>query len=224
MKNSKYLKFLSENFKFINIEKISEKNFSKLENIYKEVESIFIILILIKKNCSKILKIDFIEIITNHLLGLLLCIPNNFHPSIDFCFRGAIEGMIKFIYQNKIGKNMNYKDISKIGYRNLKDELKKEIKKEYLNSFYSLYSDYSNSLHIKNKTEIDISETINEIIKELDYNYETLEKNLNIFFNSLIVIIDDVYKINGNNFPLEDRIYLKKKLSNSKYKKIMKED
>ena len=37
MKNSKYLKFLSENFKFINIEKISEKNFSKLENIYKEV-------------------------------------------------------------------------------------------------------------------------------------------------------------------------------------------
>ena len=119
---------------------------------------------------------------------------------------------------------MNYKDISKIGYRNLKDELKKEIKKEYLNSFYSLYSDYSNSLHIKNRTEIDISETINEIIKELDYNYETLEKNLNIFFNSLIVIIDDVYKINGNNFPLEDRIYLKKKLSNSKYKKIMKED
>lgn len=221
MKNNKYLRFLNQNYNFIDINTVPEVTKEQLEKLYIEIENIFVVLVLIEKNCKNEIKIDFIEVITNHLMGLLLNIPNNFYPSINFCFRGVIEGSIKFIYQNKIEKDQNYENVSKIGYRNLKEKLKKQIKEEYLNTLYSLYSEYSDDLHIKNKNKIDISDSINEIIKKLDYNYEKLIKDLRLLFESFMKFLNIEFKVNENNFPLEDRKYLKKKLSNSKYKKVM---
>ena len=50
MKNNKYLRFLNQNYNFIDINTVSEVTKEQLEKLYIEIENIFVVLVLIEKN------------------------------------------------------------------------------------------------------------------------------------------------------------------------------
>lgn len=222
-KRRKYVKFLEKNF--VLFKKISY-NEEELEKIYEHIEKIQLIILKTERN-YKNLDYEFLKISITHFIALLLEIPNNFPPTINFCVRGVIENILRFIYFNRQISNEKEK-ILKIGYRNLKEELKKNLRKDFqedvLNNFnilYDLYSKYSNEVHIKTSKSLKISENIEELFQRNHKNHKEIERDTFTILKIIIILFSELFDVSLHYFPLEDKIFLRKKFESSKYKKLL---
>ena len=219
----KYVKFLEKNFVLFKKMSYDEE---ELEKIYKNIEKIQLIILKTERN-YKNLDYEFLKISMTHFIALLLEIPNNFPPTINFCVRGVIENILRFIYFNRQISNEKEK-ILKIGYRNLKDELKKNLRKDFqediLNNFsvlYDLYSKYSNEVHIKTSKSLKISENIEELFQKNHKDHKEMEKDVYTILKIIIVLFSELFDISLHYFSLEDKIFLPKEFNSGKYKRLL---
>lgn len=170
-------------------------------------------------------KIIFYRRFRDGVNKLLIYLPLNEEIGIHACMRFSIEQFLKFIYAIYFDKEPD--EISKTGYRHLKEDIKnndlipREVKFE-LQKIYTYYAEYSNDMHAKEIDENEELISLGRIIRTSNEYSSRIENDLRNLLNTSYTIMSEIFHIKYEMLNASERIGIENLSSRGRKKKIYK--
>lgn len=214
MKNNPYIEFVKENFP-----KSSKINDGKLIVTYKRIQEVNICIEILGKY-SQLDRVGngmfFLNAFQEKFNKLLLYLPLNDESGINIMMRTIIESLLKYFYFVKI--DCNVEKINKISFRKMKDDLKKVGKSECfsydgLTKLFSLYSYYSNRVHLKTKEVVSSCEYLQDVISSESYDISKINDDLTRIIDICNIFNINYFRIKEYNLTVSERLRLRNHLS-----------
>lgn len=156
---------------------------------------------------------------------LLIYLPLNEEIGIHACMRFSIEQFLKFIYAIYFDKEPD--EISKTGYRHLKEDIRKndlipgEVKFE-LQKIYTYYAEYSNDIHAREIDENEEIISLRRIMRAGNEYSRRIENDLRNLLDISYTIINKIFHIKYEMLNTSERINIENLSSRGRKKKIYK--
>jgi|GEM_PF-3792242 len=166
---------------------------------------------------------EYTNLISYNLNNLLYFLPLNEKISINMSIRNSVEYLIKLInhFQNPDKSFLND------GYRSLKDKRNTldayQYYKNEIDLLFNIYAIHSNNIHLKNITGCNLSDILEDKLKNASIDTKNLKEfsdnidnSLDIFFNCILY-----YKI---NLSTAEKLSLGNLVSTKRKNQIYKEN
>lgn len=224
MQNNLYFKFMQDNFP-----NSSRKNDEKLIVTYKRIQEANACIEIIEKY-SQLSCVNSGIIYSNrfqrNLNKLLLYLPLNDEIGINIIMRTIIESLLKYCYSITIERD--FEKTNKTSFRNIKDDLNKIKTLEYfannlLDNLFSLYSSYSNDVHLKKMRITPDCEALQNIISGESYDVNKINSDLTRIIDIYNSFSIKYFELRESSLTVSERIRLNNRVSEKRKKRFLEQ-